>query len=61
MHSRVEAAAVRAGFAREEQKYKPHITLAQLNHARAEDVAQWIALHDAMEPGLVLVTHFTLY
>lgn len=61
LHSRVEAAAVRAGFAREERKYKPHITLARLNHARAEDVGQWIALHDAMEPGLIPVTHFTLY
>ena len=60
-HSRVEAAAVRASFAREERKYKPRITLARLNHARAEDVGQWIALHDAMEPGLIHVTHFMLY
>lgn len=61
LQGRVEAAAVRAGFAREERKYKPHITLARLNHARAEDVGQWIAAHDAMESAVIPVEHFTLY
>ncbi len=61
LQGRVETAAVRAGFAREERKYKPHITLARLNHTRAQDVGQWIAAHDAMEPAKIAVEHFTLY
>ena len=61
LQGRVEAAAVRAGFQREERKYKPHITLARLNHGRAEDVGQWIATHDAMSPMTITVDKFTLY
>lgn len=61
LHDRVEAAVVRAGFPREDRKYKPHITLARLNHARAEEVGQWIATHDAMPPAKISVDHFTMY
>ena len=61
LHDRVETAAVRAGFPREERKYKPHITLARLNHSPAEDVDQWIAGHDAMPLAKISVDHFTMY
>ena len=61
LHGRVESAAVKAGFEREARKYKPHITLARLKQARAEDVGQWIAAHDTLATPSFTVDKFTLY
>ncbi|WNK00364.1 RNA 2',3'-cyclic phosphodiesterase [Thalassospiraceae bacterium LMO-JJ14] len=61
LHGRVESAAVKAGFEREARKYKPHITLARLKQARAEDVGQWIEAHDALATPSFTVDRFTLY
>ena len=61
LQDRVEAAAVRAGLARETRKYKPHITLARLKHGRAEDVGPWIGAHDPVLLPPFTVDAFTLY
>jgi 2'-5' RNA ligase len=61
LHDRVESAAVRAGFERENRKYKPHITLARLKGARADDIGPWIETHDHLSTPPFTVDHFTLY
>lgn len=61
LQERVEAAAVRAGFPRENRKYKPHVTLARLKHGRAEDVGPWIEAHDALELPAFTVDRFVLF
>jgi len=61
LHGRVESAAVKAGFEREARKYKPHITLARLKQARADDVGTWIEQHDTISIPSFTVDKFTLY
>lgn len=61
LHDRVESAAVRAGFERENRKYKPHITLARLKGARADDIGPWIETHDHLSAPPFTVDGFTLY
>ncbi|PIQ95832.1 MAG: RNA 2',3'-cyclic phosphodiesterase [Nitrospinae bacterium CG11_big_fil_rev_8_21_14_0_20_56_8] len=61
LHDRVETATVKAGFERENRKYKPHITLARLKLSRAEDVGQWIETHDTLGIPPFTVDQFILY
>lgn len=61
LHNRVETAAVKAGFERENRKYKPHITLARLKGGRADDVGPWIETHDHLSAPPFTVDRFTLY
>lgn len=61
LHGRVETATVKAGFQREARKFKPHITLARLKMARAEDVGQWIEAHDTLGLPMIEVDRFILY
>lgn len=61
LQDRVEAAAVRAGFPRENRKYKPHVTLARLKHGRPDDVGPWIEVHDSLLTPPFTVDRFTLY
>ncbi len=61
LHDRVETAAVKAGFARENRKYKPHITLARLKGGRADDIGPWIETHDHLSAPPFTVDRFTLY
>lgn len=61
LHDRVETAAVKAGFERENRKYKPHITLARLTHGRVDDIGPWIETHDHLSAPPFTVDRFTLY
>ncbi len=61
LHDRVETAAVKAGFKREERKFKPHITLARLKGGRADDIGPWIETHDHLSAPPFTVDRFTLY
>lgn len=61
LHERVETAAVKAGFERENRKYKPHITLARLTCGRADDIGTWIETHDHLSAPPFTVDRFTLY
>lgn len=61
LQDRVEAAAVRAGFPRENRKFKPHVTLARLKHGRAEDVGPWIEAHDSLQLPPFTVDRFVLF
>ena len=61
LQGRVESAAVKAGFQRENRKYKPHVTLARLKGGRAEDVGPWIEAHDPLDAPSFTVDKFVLY
>ena len=61
LQGRVEAAAVRAGFPRENRKYKPHVTLARLKQGRGEDVGPWMSNNDPIEAPPFTVEQFILY
>lgn len=61
LHSKVETAAVRAGYPRETRKYKPHITLGRLKNGRDDDVGAWIEAHDPLNAPPFTVDRFILY
>ena len=61
LQARVEAAAVRAGFAPETRKFTPHVTLARHANAPPERVMQFLAGNGLFRSLPVAVTEFHLY
>ena len=61
LQARVEAAAVRAGFAPESRKFTPHVTLARLSNAAPERVMRFLAGNGLFRSLPIPVTGFHLY
>lgn len=55
-----ERAARNAGLAPEGRKFKPHVTLARLRHARVDDVARFLQSHGGLRCAPFAVTQFVL-
>ncbi len=60
LHNKVDQALVRVGIAPEKKAYLPHITLARLNHHRA-DLASFMALQGGVASAPFEVTDICLY
>lgn len=56
-----EKAARRAGLPPETRSFKPHITLARLNHAREEALARYLERHARFSAGAMFVSQFVLF
>lgn len=61
LRGRVETALSRAGVARDERKYLPHVTLARLKNAPPERVAAFLAEHSLFESPAFAAASFTLF
>ncbi len=61
LQAKIDAAALRAGFARDNRKFKAHVTLGRLKNGRADDVGAWLVAneHHALPP--FTVERFALY
>ena len=58
---KVESAIVRAGFEPERRKFTPHVTLARLDGAPVEAVAEYIQRHNTFSAGPFPIDQFTLF
>jgi RNA 2',3'-cyclic 3'-phosphodiesterase len=59
--SRCESAARKAGLAPDRRTWKPHVTLAYLNHPAPAPVAAWVQSHNLLKSPPFRVTSFGLY
>lgn len=60
LQAAVERAAVRAGFAPEEKRFRPHITLARLKDTPAPRLQSFVAGHNLFKDS-VPIEEFTLF
>jgi 2'-5' RNA ligase len=58
---KIETAMQRIGFAAEERKFTPHVTLARLRGAPASKVIDWLADHTLYTSASFDVPEFVLY
>lgn len=56
-----ERAARNAGLAPESRKFKPHVTLARLRHARPDTVARYLHSHGAFRSEPFVASRFVLF
>lgn len=61
LQAKTEQAAVEAGLAPETRRFTPHVTLARLNNAPAERLAQIIIRHSPLRLPPMAVDHLTLF
>lgn len=61
LRGRVETALSRAGVARDERKYLPHVTLARLKSANPDRVGAFLAEHGLFESQPFMVSSFALF
>lgn len=61
LRERIEAAALRAGFAREQRKFKPHIALCRFKPHSMPDVGPYLEMHNAFSTSSFTLDRFNLY
>lgn len=61
LQSKVEVALIRAGFAIEKRKFRPHVTLGYLSGVTADSVAAYTASHGLFSVGPFPVGEFHLF
>lgn len=61
LRGRVESALARAGLARDERKFVPHVTIARLKAAPLDRVGAFLGAHGLFESPPFSVTGFALY
>ena len=61
LHEKVESAVVRAGFAPEGRKFKPHITLARFRNTQPTTAGPFIAANNTFTTDPFMVEKFTLF
>jgi 2'-5' RNA ligase len=61
LRDKVDRAAVAAGLAPDDRKYRPHVTLARLKDAPMERVRRWLAEHALFQAGPLPAERFVLY
>lgn len=61
LQGRCESACRRVGLKPETRKYRPHVTLAYLNHPDPAAVADWLARHSWLKSPPFKVDRFGLY
>lgn len=61
LQRRIDRALSRAGFASDEKRYTPHVTLARLRRTPEPDLAVFIAAHNLFRAEPFRVDRFTLF
>jgi 2'-5' RNA ligase len=61
LHSRIDKGLTRAGFASDEKRYTPHVTLARLHRAPELRVAEFVASHNLFRAPPFAVDQFSLF
>ncbi len=61
LHSKVEAAAMRAGLPAEQRRFSPHVTLARLRRAPGNRVEQFVADHAGFRAAPITIDRMTLF
>jgi 2'-5' RNA ligase len=61
LHDKVDRAAVAAGLAADDRKFRPHVTLAHLRGAHGPRVGRWLADYAVVQAGPIPVGGFVLY
>lgn len=61
LQRRIHKALTREGFASDEKRYTPHVTLARLQRAPERDLAMFIAAHNLFRADPFRVDRFTLF
>src|SRR5579875_1947161 len=60
LHDKIEQALVRTGLPPEPRKFAPHVTLARLNRAPIDKIAEFLAAHAGFRAGPLPVAAFSL-
>jgi len=61
LHDRIEVAALRAGFQREQRKFKPHITLCRFKSNSMPDIGSYLEMNNAFSTPSFTINRFNLY
>ncbi len=61
LQSKIEQALRRAGLAPERRRYTPHVTLARLDHAAPDKLAEFVQSHNLFRAEPVAISHFALF
>ncbi|WP_298809270.1 RNA 2',3'-cyclic phosphodiesterase [uncultured Sphingomonas sp.] len=63
LHRKVDQALARAGVARDERRYLPHLTLARFGRGSSDAgaIARWVAGHAALTTAAFTLPHLILY
>jgi 2'-5' RNA ligase len=61
LRDKVDRAAVAAGLAPDDRKFRPHVTLARLKDAPMERVRRWLAEHAIVRAGPMPAERFVLF
>lgn len=63
LHRKVDQALARAGVARDERRYLPHLTLARFGRSSSDAgaIARWVADHAALKTATFTLPHLILY
>ena len=61
LQAKIETAVQRVGFEPERRRFNPHVTVARLDNAPPNKLAEWVQAHNLLRAGPVSVEHFTLF
>lgn len=61
LQAKIESAIVRAGFPREERRFKPHVTLARIKGETGHHLANFLSEHGDFRLAETTVSHFHLF
>jgi 2'-5' RNA ligase len=61
LQNKIETAVQRIGFEPERKRFNPHVTLARLDNAPPQKLAEWVQAHNLLRAEPVQVEHFTLF
>ncbi len=61
LQAKIETAVQRVGFEPERRRFNPHITVARVDNAPPNKLAEWVQAHNLLRADPVSVEHFTLF
>jgi len=61
LHAKIESAIVRAGFPRDERRFRPHVTLARIKGETGHHLANFLSEHGDFRTPAISVSSFHLF
>ena len=61
LQAKIETAVQRVGFEPERRRFNPHVTVARLDNAPPNKLAEWVQAHNLLRMDPIAVGHFTLF
>ena len=61
LQNKIETAVQRVGFAPERRRFAPHVTVARLDNAPPQKLAEWVQAHNLLRADPAEMGHFTLF